>query len=242
MVHVCWVISDLRGGGAERSSIQIVNGLCERGHSVDLVLFKPVNDYPGDLSKQVSVFVLSRRPDNWSRIKQQVANLFRKRKKRYREPAFSDSAQWSTRRFPLARLPGLLIRLAREYHWPIRDLAKRQRRSDFIRALRLGLYFEERKPDVAFTNLPMADKAGFFAAGMMRDCSEIIPIAHNTIRKLEPHHCVFSAASQVVAVSRGVAENLTAVVGAQPDKVMVLYNPACTPEISELARLEPEHP
>ena len=221
MVHVCWVILDLRGGGAERSSIQIVNGLCERGHSVDLVLFKPVNDYPGDLSKGVSVFVLSRRPDNWSRIRQQVANLFRKRKKRYREPAFSDSAQWSTRRFPLARLPGLLIHLAREHHWPIRDLAKRQRQADFIRALRLGLYFGERKPDIVFTNLPTADKAGFFAAGMMRDCPEIIPIAHNTIAKLEPDHCVFSIASQVVAVSRGVAENLTAAVSVQADKIAV---------------------
>ncbi len=171
-----------------------------------------------------------------------MANLFRKQKKGYREPAFSDSAQWSTRRLPLARLPGLLIRLAREHHWSIRDLAKRQRRADFIRALRLGLYFEERKPDIVFTNLPTADKAGFFAAGMIRDGLEIIPIARDTIAKLEPDHCVFLAASQVVAVSHGVAENLTAVVGAQPDKVAVLYNPTCTPEISELARFEPEHP
>ncbi len=128
------------------------------------------------------------------------------------------------------------------HRWPLRDLARRQRRAAFIRALRLGRYFEERKPDVAFTNLVAANKAGFFAAGMTRDCPEIIPIAHNTVEKRETDHCVFSAASGVVAVSRGVSENLATVVGVQADKITMIYNPVCSPDIRILAENEPDHP
>ena len=242
MAHICWVIAELRGGGAERSVIRCVNGLCERGHSVDLVLFQPTNDFPDDISERASVFVLSRRPDRWSRIRRQAANLFRKQKKRYREPSFSDSTHWSMRRLPLVRLPSLLYRLVGKHRWPLRDLAGRQRRAAFVRALRLGRYFEDQKPDVAFTNLVAANKAGFFAAGMTRDCPAIIPIAHNTVEKRETDHCVFSAASRVVAVSRGVADNFTAVVGVQANKITTIYNPVCAPDIGELAKSEPEHP
>ena len=46
MAHISWVIRDLRGGGAERVVLSLANGLCERGHRVDLVLFFPVSDYP----------------------------------------------------------------------------------------------------------------------------------------------------------------------------------------------------
>ena len=53
---------------------------------------------------------------------------------------------------------------------------------------------------------------------------------------------MFPAASKVVAISRGVAENVAAVVGVQADKITMIYNPTCAPDIGTLAEVEPEHP
>ena len=247
MAHICWVIRDLRGGGAERMVIAAVNGLCERGHRVDLAVFFPANDFPDELSKRASVFVLARRPGRWSRIRRRAANLFRKAPKHYRPVEAPERAEWSARRLPLARLPGLLLRLVRDHRWPAQDLAKRQRRADLIRALRLGRYLEERKPDIVFTNLWQADLAGFFAAGMTCDCPEIIPIARDTVTEQRTEHLdllrrVFPAATKVVAVSRGVAENYAATVGVSADKITTIHNPVVAPSITRLAMEMPDHP
>ena len=246
MAHICWVIRDLRGGGAERMVIAAANGLCERGHQVDLVQFFPANDYPGDVLEQVSVFVLSRRPGKWSRIRQQAANLFRKERKHYRNIEAIQRTEWCIRRLPLGKLPGLLFRLAKEAGWPLRDLMRRQRRADFVRALRLGHYLEERKPDVVFTNLWQANLAGFFASRMMCECPTIVPVAHCTVERQRTGHfdllrLVFPAVSNVVAVSRGVAENYVAAVGIPADRITTIYNPAVTPVITQMATKIPDH-
>ena len=62
MAHIGWVVRDLRGGGAERTILRIADGLCERGHRVDIVLFFPTSDYPNEMPDRASVFVLDRPP------------------------------------------------------------------------------------------------------------------------------------------------------------------------------------
>lgn len=49
-------------------------------------------------------------------------------------------------------------------------------------------------------------------------------------------------ADLIVAVSRGVADDVLQLTGLDPDKVTVIYNPVVTPEIFELARQPLEHP
>ena len=247
MAHICWVIRDLRGGGAERMVIAAVNGLCERGHRVDLVLFFPANDFRDQISKQASVFVLSRRPSRWTQMRRHATNLLRGTGKRYRDVGIPERAQWSSGRLPLSRLPGLAFGLVNEQRWPIRDLARRQRRADFIRALRLSRYLEKRRPDIVFTNLWQADLAGFFASRLTRDCPAIVPVAHNTVARQRTGHFdllrrVFPAASQVVAVSHGVGENFVATVGVSPDRITTVYNAVVTPAIERLATQIPDHP
>ncbi|MDR1471240.1 MAG: glycosyltransferase [Synergistaceae bacterium] len=53
--HIALCIPDLRGGGAERSNVQIANGLAHRGHSVDLVVFRKEGPYFNDLAPEVRV-------------------------------------------------------------------------------------------------------------------------------------------------------------------------------------------
>ena len=248
MAHICWVVRDLRGGGAERTILRIVDGLCERGHRVDLVLFYPTNDFPNELTDRVSVFVLARPLGRWGRMRQQAANLLRKHKKQYRNAGVPDRSIWTSRRLPFSRLPGLLFRLVRGTGWPIRDLKRRVRRADFARALRLGRYLEEQRPDVVFTNLWQAHLAGFFASFMTRDCPAIVPVARDTLERGRTGHIdqirhVFPAAAHVVAVSRSVAENVSAVAGVPESKITVIYNPAVAPEIvRQRAAAEPTHP
>ena len=227
--------------------VAAVNGLCERGHRVDLVQFFPANDYSGDLSERAAVFVLSRRPGRGSLTRRRAANLFRKEAKQYRAIGVPKHAAWSARRLPLGRLPGLARRLVTEHNWPVRDLARRQRRADFIRALRLGRYLEERKPDIAFTNLWQADLAGFFASRMVRDCPRIVPVAHGTVEEQRTAHLnllqrVFPAAAQVVAVSRGVAANYAVTVGVAAERITSIHNPVVTPALARLAARTPDHP
>ncbi len=247
MAHISWVVRDLRGGGAERSILRIVSGLCERGHRVDLVLFFPISDYPDEMPDGASIFVLARPPRRWSRMRRRAANLLRKNKKRYRSVGVPEHARWTNRTLPLSRLPILLIRLVRGPRWPVRDLARRARRADFVRALRLGRYIEEQRPDVVFTNLGQADLAGYFASFMTRDCPDIVPVVRDTLESGRTDHIdlmrrVFEAAPRVVTVSRGVAETVSVVVGVPQSRIAVIYNPAVAPElVRQRAEAEPDH-
>lgn len=247
MAHIGWVVRDLRGGGAERTILRIADGLCERGHRVDLVLFFPTSDYPNEMPDRASVFVLDRPPRRSSRMRRKAANFLREHKKRYRNFGIPDRTVWTSRRLPFSRLPGLLFRLVRGTRWPIRDLKRRVRRADIARALRLGRYLEEQRPDVVFTNLWQADIAGYFASFMTRDCPTIVPVARDTVERGRTGHIdqirhVFPAAAHVVAVSRGVAENVSAVAGVPESKITVIYNPAIAPEIvRQRAAAEPNH-
>ena len=246
MARISWVVRDLRGGGAERTILRIVSGLCERGHRVDLVLFFPISDYPDEMPDGASVFVLARPPGRWSRMRRRAANLLRKNKKRYRSVGVPEHARWTSRTLPLSRLPILLFLLVKGPRWPIRDLARRVRRADFIRALRLGRYLEERKPDVVFSNLWQADMAGFFASFITRNCPAIVPVVRDTLESGRTAHFdliqrILLAAGHVMAVSRGVAENVSTVVGIPENRIAVIHNPAVAPEIVGRAGAAPDH-
>jgi glycosyltransferase involved in cell wall biosynthesis len=56
--HVALCLPDFRGGGAERSTVQIANGLARRGHSVDVVVFSREGPYIDELDSGVRVVEL----------------------------------------------------------------------------------------------------------------------------------------------------------------------------------------
>ena len=56
--RIALAIPDLRGGGAERSTLGIARGLLACGYAVDLILFEDANAYPDETPQQARVFVL----------------------------------------------------------------------------------------------------------------------------------------------------------------------------------------
>ena len=56
--RIALMIPDLRGGGAERSTLGIARGLIARGYAVDLVLFDDTNAYPDETPREARLFVL----------------------------------------------------------------------------------------------------------------------------------------------------------------------------------------
>lgn len=57
-MHIALCLPNLNGGGAERSTVQIANGLQERGHEVDLVLLQKTGQYVHEISQKVNVIDL----------------------------------------------------------------------------------------------------------------------------------------------------------------------------------------
>jgi glycosyltransferase involved in cell wall biosynthesis len=53
---------------------------------------------------------------------------------------------------------------------------------------------------------------------------------------------LFGRADGVIAVSRGVAEDIAAITGLPQDRIQVIRNPNITPELEELARMPLDHP
>ena len=66
-LRIAFVLPDLRGGGAQRVSLQIARGLMARGHDVDLVLFDPSCHFPAELHPAARLFVLDNDPDDMTR-------------------------------------------------------------------------------------------------------------------------------------------------------------------------------
>ena len=56
--RIALVIPDLRGGGAERSTLGIARGLIAQGYAVDLILFDDANAYPHETPLEARLFVL----------------------------------------------------------------------------------------------------------------------------------------------------------------------------------------
>lgn len=120
------------------------------------------------------------------------------------------------------------------------------RRAALGRALRLVCYLERERPEIILVNLPQAEYAAFFAARLVQAPPMIVPVIRNTempdTTRTRRRRLLFPAAAHVVAVSRGVAENVSAVVGVPDRRITVIYNPAVAPEIVQRAAKVPDHP
>jgi len=229
MPHIALVIPSLAGGGAERIVLRVAGGLAARGHRVDVVLFSPHVAYPAEMPEAARLVVLCGRAA-WSR------------RRRSQMPA---GAVWLPERAPPVRLLGLAAGLVRDFPSAAPALL---RRAALARALRLARYVRDERPDILFANLAGAEYAAFFAARLAapRAFPPITPIMHNVeepgTRHTKRRRLLFPAAAHVVAVSRGVAENIAGVIGAPRGGIRVIYNPVHAPDIYRKAEEAPDHP
>ena len=246
MIHICLFTRDLSGGGIERTILNLATGFCDREYQVDLVLIYPVCEFLiDDIPDELSIFILTRQPGLWDRIRRYMNDIIGRNTKIRKRTIISGRARWSNKRLALYKLPRLLFRLLTETHWPARDLAKRQRRADFIRTLRFGYYLQERKPDIVFACNSHADVAGFFASLISDDHPPVIPSIHSMgelgAQAIERTGRLLRRASHAIAVSNGLAKRAAAGAGLPIDRITTIYNPIWIPNIADLASEDPAH-
>ena len=179
-------------GGAERTMLNLAEGLAGRGHAVDLVLAQSEGPYLAQVPQSVRLVELNRRHVSFYRI--------------------------------LVSLPALILYLRRE------------RPDALLSALNANI---------------IAIWAGFLSGKPQRIaiCEQSTPsnqnrqlpvwygtVMNQLVRRFYPW------ASEIIAVSEGVADDLSQVYAIPRNRIRVIYNPVITPAIQAKAREPVEHP
>jgi len=229
LAHIALLIPSLAGGGAQRTALKIAGGLVRRKHRVDIVLFAPTVAYPQEVPEFARLIVLC------------GCKQWRRRV----EADLPAGTIWRAEHAPRVQLARLATGLIRDFPTGVPVLL---RRAALGRALRLSRYVERERPDILFANLAPAEYPAFFARRLAapREFPPIVPIMRNIvkpgIRHTKRRRMLFPESAHVVAVSRGVAENVSVSVGVPPEKITPIYNPTFTPEIARRAEASPDHP
>ncbi len=222
MAKVAMLISNLGGGGAERITLRTAGGLAKLGHLVDIVLFEPVFNFNREIPSNVRLTVLCGRS----------ATLASRDAPR--------SARMCNERAPLMSLVRLAAGLESNR---LRLLLLRPKIAGNV--LRLNAYIERERPDIIFANLPSMEYSAFLAARTLSLPPPIVPIIHSVYdqnsRQSRRRRLLFPAAAHIVAVSRGVAENICATSGIASQHVTTIHNPAYSANIARLGRSRPGH-
>lgn len=118
---------------------------------------------------------------------------------------------------------------------------------------RLVRYLRKMKPRVLLTTLNLASMVALIAKRLARvDTRVVIRIANtisqqpkNWLKKNLDHllqRLIYPWADEIIAVSDGVGDDLSAHVGIHRERIITIYNPIITPELKELANTKLDHP
>jgi glycosyltransferase involved in cell wall biosynthesis len=116
-------------------------------------------------------------------------------------------------------------------------------------------YLRRERPRALVSSMGHANLVALWAARLARQGTPVVVTQHNTLSEEIKQESRVAAglwppllrtfypwAASVVAVSRGVADDLARVSGLPRDSVTVIYNPVITPTVTALAREVPDHP
>lgn len=116
-------------------------------------------------------------------------------------------------------------------------------------------YLRSQRPDILISAVTRANLAAIWARSVARVKTKIVVTEHTALsvdipgsnrrrERLLPRLIKLSypAADAVVAVSRGVADDLASIGGLRRDKIDVIYNPVVSSRLAEMRRAEPAHP
>ncbi|HEX3484811.1 MAG TPA: glycosyltransferase [Micropepsaceae bacterium] len=182
------MLHDLRGGGAERVNLRLIEGMLASGRNVDLVLVRGSGEFLSDIPAGARVFDLKKK-----RVIQAI--------------------------FALAR------------------------------------YLRRERPTAVLSSLSHVNLAAIIAVWLSRLKVNLIVCEHNQISQkvriargfvsrmtYRAVSFLYPRASAIVAVSKGVADDLIAFAGLESNNVHVIYNPVYEESMRESAAADPAHP
>jgi glycosyltransferase involved in cell wall biosynthesis len=124
----------------------------------------------------------------------------------------------------------------------------------FASLLRLAGYLRRERPHALLSALNHANVVAIWSSLLARTGTRIVVSERATLSLIQkaassPRQRVlpwlmrwsYPAADQVVAVSRGVADDLAAAIGLARERIAVLYNPVVTPALLARSREQPQH-
>lgn len=210
-------LRDLEGGGIQQVMLRLVKSLIERGWGVDLVL----NRFEGELKEEI--------PEGVRVVVLQTDALVRGRWLALRIALLSGSlsAGWllSAKRKDISCLPGLTE------------------------------YLQSRRPLALFAASPISNALAVWAKQLANVPTRVLVSEHSpasvrwgnkkwskriTLSRLMG--VTYPRADAIVAVSRGVGDDLATLTGLARERITTIYNPVVTPEISERSRERAPHP
>lgn len=119
----------------------------------------------------------------------------------------------------------------------------------------LARHLRRTRPRVVISSMSHANLVALWAARLAGRGTPVIATVHNTMSRSTPQQggvagrlwprllgTFYPWAAEIVAVSRGAADDLAATAGLPRDRIRVVYNPVVTPDMLALARARPDHP
>lgn len=216
-LHIGIVLSSLRGGGAERVTLTLAEGLIAQGHRVDLLVARFVVDYP--VPAGLRLF----RP--WWCV--------------------GDAARRCQAQGVRLRRLGVAPALARDWRAFARHglpVALKQA----VYAHMVARYVRARRPAVLLSATPFADAAALYAAAASTARPPVVVTVHS-VRFREGHRlrvarALYPQAAALVAVSRGVGEAAARTLDLPTDEVATIHNPVPSGDVRRLSATPVEHP
>lgn len=203
-------------GGAERAMLNLAHGLYDQGHRVDMVMARKTGHFLDEIHSAIRVVDL-----NVGSARESLLSL----------PRLGRDA-WFWAQMVLASKP----------HFALGALPK------------LARYLRREKPDVLISAMDYPNAVALAAKTLTGNEIPVIATAHSTLSaeiastkrrrikaQLEVARRFYPRADALVAVSRGVADDLAQVLG-NPDNIATIYNPVVSPDLATKAAQPLNHP
>jgi len=220
--HVALLMVSLEGGGVQKSLLHLAQALADRGHSVDLVLYKAQGDFVDSVPSTIRVVALESAP------------------------------VWIGRLLAFRAAPEHFLHLALPILLPLKPQVTLRCLPALVRYLREERPVVLFSADTYLNLIALWAKrlAGISVhtviservhlSSHLRDGAKrrkwrwrfIVPLLRRT----------YPEADRIIAVSHGVADDLRALAGLPPELVTTVYNPVVDSELANKADASIDHP
>jgi glycosyltransferase involved in cell wall biosynthesis len=221
--HIAFFMTSLGGGGVERVVFNLAQAYIERGYRVDVVVCQVEGPYSDQVPEGVKVIGLE-------------AGL----------------AGWFARAYILAADPQGVLALLRPVLLPIKSWKRFRYLPALIR------YLRHERPHVLLSAKTHVNLMALWAQRLARVSTRVVVSEHSTkgqAMKADPKkkrwhwrflppvvQRTYPWADAILAVSDGVADDLSLLTGVPRKRITTIYNPIVTPELSRKAQVPLEHP